>query len=330
MALNPADFEGLDDLDDLLTEAVADNGLMLDELSVAELVTLMNDWDATIAGAVRDALPAIIDAIDATSERMRRGGRLIYVGAGTSGRLGVLDSSEVPPTFGTDIGVVVGVIAGGPFALVSAVEAAEDSAEAGAADLEALGVDPHDTVVGIASSGRTPYVLGALGFASSAGALTVALSCNLNTPLSEAADHGIEIPIGPEVVTGSTRLRAGTATKMVLNMFSTITMIRMGKTYRTLMVDVKATNAKLRRRALRIVTMATGATEDVAREALDQADWNAKLAIATIATGMEVDQARAALEDAGGFLGRIVGRPPAAPRAPAEECGPGHEPGVDG
>jgi N-acetylmuramic acid 6-phosphate etherase len=309
MALNPADFDGLDDTDDLLTEAVADGDLMLDEMSVAELVTLMNDRDATIARAVREALPAVIAAIEATSERMDRGGRLIYVGAGTSGRLGILDSSEVPPTFGTDEGVVVGVIAGGPAAIVGAVEAAEDSAEAGAADLVALDLGPTDTVVGIASSGRTPYVLGALAFARSRGALTVALSCNLDTPLSGTAEHGIEIPIGPEVVTGSTRLRAGTATKMVLNMFSTITMIRMGKTYRTLMVDVKATNAKLRRRAVRIVTLATGAPEAAARRALDEADWNAKVAIAMVATGMQLEQARARLEEASGFLGRVVGHP---------------------
>ncbi len=302
MTANSPDAE----LDELMTEAVADDDLMLDELSVAELVTLMNDRDALIPGAVRDALPAIIAAIEATSERMRAGGRLIYVGAGTSGRLGVLDASEIPPTFGTDGTVVLGLIAGGPTALVSSVESAEDSEDAGRTDLARVDPGPEDTVVGIASSGRTPYVLGALRLAGERGALTVGLSCNLDTPLSQVAQHGIEIAVGPEIVTGSTRLGAGTATKMVLNMFSTISMIRLGKTYRTLMVDVKATNAKLVRRAVRIVTLATGADEATARAALDAADWHAKLAIATIATGLGVEEARAALDGAGGVLRRVI------------------------
>jgi N-acetylmuramic acid 6-phosphate etherase len=296
------------DLDELLTEAVADHELALDELTVAELVTLMNDRDAEIPGAVRVALPAITAAIEATAVRVRGGGRLIYVGAGTSGRLGVLDAAEVPPTFGTGGDVVLGLIAGGPSAIISSVEFAEDSEEAGAADLAALGPGPLDTIVGIASSGTTPYVLGALRLASERGALTVGLSCNLGTPLSAAAEHGIEIPVGPEIVTGSTRLGAGTATKMVLNMFSTISMVQLGKTYRTLMVDVKATNAKLMRRAVRIVTLATGVDEDTARAALDETGWHAKLAIAVIATGMSVPDAQAALDAAGGVLRTVIER----------------------
>jgi N-acetylmuramic acid 6-phosphate etherase len=291
---------------ELMTEAVADHELSLDELSVAELVTMMNDRDAAIPGAVREALPAITAAIDATAARIRKGGRLIYVGAGTSGRLGVLDAAEVPPTFGTDGDVVLGLIAGGPAAITSSVEFAEDSDEAGAADLAGLEPGPLDTVVGIASSGTTPYVLGALRLATERGALTVGLSCNLRTPLSAAAEHAIEIPVGPEIVTGSTRLGAGTATKMVLNMFSTISMVQLGKTYRTLMVDVKATNAKLMRRAVRIVMLATGADEDTARTALDQTDWHAKLAIAVIATGLAVPDARAALDAAGGVLRKVI------------------------
>jgi len=294
------------DLDELLTEAVADHELALDELTVAELVTLMNDRDASIPGAVRAALPAITSAIEATAARVRDGGRLIYVGAGTSGRLGVLDAAEVPPTFGTGGDLVLGLIAGGPSAIISSVEFAEDSEEAGAADLAALGPGPLDTVVGIASSGTTPYVLGALRLAAERGALTVGLSCNLGTPLSAAAEHGIEIPVGPEIVTGSTRLGAGTATKMVLNMFSTISMVQLGKTYRTLMVDVKATNAKLMRRAVRIVTLATGVDEDTARAALDETGWHAKLAIAVIATGMNVPDAQAALDAAGGVLRKVI------------------------
>jgi N-acetylmuramic acid 6-phosphate etherase len=294
------------DLDELITEAVADHDLALDQLTVAELVTLMNDRDAAIPGAVRAALPAITAAIEATATRVRGGGRLIYVGAGTSGRLGVLDAAEIPPTFGTGGDVVLGLIAGGPAAIVSSVEFAEDSDEAGATDLAGLAPGPLDTVVGIASSGTTPYVLGALRLATERGALTVGLSCNLGTPLSAVAEHGIEIPVGPEILTGSTRLGAGTATKMVLNMFSTISMVQLGKTYRTLMVDVKATNAKLMRRAIRIVTLATGADEDTARAALDETGWHAKLAIAVIATGMSVPDATAALDAAGGVLRKVI------------------------
>ena len=195
-----ADSPGTD-LDELITEAVADHDLALDELTVAELVTLMNERDAAIPVAVRAALPTITAAIEATAARVRRGGRLIYVGAGTSGRLGVLDAAEIPPTFGTGGDVVLGLIAGGPPALISSVEFAEDSDEAGAADLAGLAPGPLDTVVGIASSGTTPYVLGALRLAAKRGALTVGLSCNLGTPLSAVAEHGIEIPVGPEIVT---------------------------------------------------------------------------------------------------------------------------------
>lgn len=301
----PAPAEDLAQLDHLATEEVDDRNPALDQLAVADLVQLMNERDAGIAGAVRGSLRTISAAIEAASERMLRGGRLIYVGAGTSGRLGVLDASEIPPTFGTPPELVVGLIAGGPRALVASVEAVEDSEEAGAADLAALEPTPHDIVIGIASSGRTPYVLGALRHAASTGALTVGLSCNVDTPLSAAADHGIEIPVGPEVVTGSTRLGAGTATKMVLNMFSTVCMVRLGKTYGSLMVDVRATNAKLRRRAVRIVMLATGVDEVTAREALDASGWHAKLAIAMLATGSDAARAGAALDRADGVL-RVV------------------------
>lgn len=300
--------DGIDALDALSTEAVVDGSLMLDDLSVAELVTLMNRRDATIADAVQQALPVIAAAIEATADRMRRGGRLIYVGAGTSGRLGVLDAAEVPPTFGTGSDVVLGLIAGGHPALVNSAEALEDSEQAGADDLGAVRPTELDTVVGVASSGRTPYVLGALRRAARTGALTVALSCNEHAPISAVADFGIEVPVGPEIVTGSTRLGAGTATKMVLNMFSTVSMIALGKTYRTLMVDVKATNAKLVRRAIRIVTLATGADESTAKAALDRAEWHAKDAIAMITTGMDAAEARAALAAVGGSLRKVVGR----------------------
>lgn len=293
-------------LDALTTEASSTtDGPEIDQLSVADLIAAMNERDATVATSVRSALPSIAAAATAATARMREGGRLIYVGAGTSGRLGVLDASEVPPTFGLD-GVVVGVIAGGPSALFSATEGVEDDESAGAADLAALDVGPLDTVVGIASSGRTPYALGALAYAAEKGALTVGLACNLDTPLARIADHGIEVPVGPEIVAGSTRLGAGTATKMVLNMISTATMVQLGRTYGSLMVDMRANNAKLRHRAIRMVTEATGADDATALRALDEADWHTKLAIATILTGLSPAQASQALELAGGRLRTVI------------------------
>ncbi|MEI7056635.1 N-acetylmuramic acid 6-phosphate etherase [Nocardioides sp. CCNWLW239] len=293
-------------LDALGTEASSTpGGPEIDQLSVADLIARMNERDATIATCVRSALPAIAAAVSAATDRMRDGGRLIYVGAGTSGRLGVLDASEVPPTFGVD-GVVVGIIAGGPDALRDAAEGAEDDAEAGAADLAVIDVGPLDTVVGIASSGRTPYVLGALEHAAERGALTIGVACNQGTPLGRAAMHGIEVPVGPEIVSGSTRLGAGTATKMVLNMISTATMVQLGKTYGSLMVDMRASNAKLRHRAVRIVTEATGADDAAAVEALDASGWHAKPAIATILTGLSPAEASQALERAGGRLRTVI------------------------
>ncbi|WP_022883003.1 N-acetylmuramic acid 6-phosphate etherase [Gryllotalpicola ginsengisoli] len=296
-----------DDVDGLATEASAHPGIALDALPTAEFVAVMNDRDARLAGAVRAQATRIARVIDEASERMRRGGRLIYVGAGTSGRLGVLDASEVPPTFGVEPGIVVGIIAGGPDALVTSAEGVEDDPTAGAADVDAAGVGAADTAVGIAASGRTPYVIGALERARERGALTVGLSCNTGTPVSAAAELAIEVAVGPEVLAGSTRLGAGTATKLVLNTISTGVMVRLGKTYRSLMVDVKASNAKLRRRATRIVCEATGADETQAVRALEQADWGAKLAIAMLATGLSAPDARAALDAAGGVLGRLIG-----------------------
>ncbi|MGH3350130.1 MAG: N-acetylmuramic acid 6-phosphate etherase [Nocardioides sp.] len=294
-------------LDGLTTEASSgtSEGPAIDQLSVTDLVGRMNERDATIAASVRAALPTISATVSAATERMREGGRLIYVGAGTSGRLGVLDASEVPPTFGVE-DVVVGVIAGGPAALVSAAEGVEDDTDAGAADLAALGVGPLDTVVGIASSGRTPYVLGALSHATEAGALTVGLSCNIDTPLTRVATHGIEVPVGPEIVSGSTRLGAGTATKMVLNILSTATMVQLGRTYGSLMVDMRAGNAKLRHRAVRMVIEATGADDETATGALEATGWHAKPAIATILTGLSPAEAAQALELAGGRLRTVI------------------------
>ena len=259
-----------EDLADLVTEAVNPDNAMLDTMSVAELADLMNRADATVAGAVRAALPAIVAVIEATAARMQAGGRLVYVGAGTAGRIGVVDASECPPTFSSPPEQVFAIMAGGPNAIVTPTEGAEDDAQAGASAVAAAGIGPLDTVVGIASSGRTPYVIGAVTRARERGALTVGFSCNSHTRLSAAAELAIEIELGPEVISGSTRLKAGTAQKMVLNMISTIVMVRLGKTYGNLMVDLKATNHKLRERAIRMVELIADASREQAVAALDR------------------------------------------------------------
>lgn len=266
----------------LTTEGVDDRFAHLDRMDVAELAHVMNDADRGVPDAVERALPQIIPAIEAISQRFGSGGRIIYVGAGTSGRLGVLDASECPPTFNTRPEQVLGLIAGGDTALRSAMEGAEDDPDRGAADLAAVQVGPLDAVVGIASSGRTPYVVGALRHAREAGAMTVALSCNAGAETSEVAEHGIEVVVGPEVVAGSTRLRSGTAQKMVLNMISTICMVRAGKVMGNRMVDLRATNEKLRIRAVRMVAELADVDEDVATRALEGSDWRVKDAILTL------------------------------------------------
>ena len=242
----------------------------IDTVSTLEMVRLINAEDAKVAPAVATQLPHIAEAIDRIAARMREGGRLIYVGAGTSGRLGVLDASECPPTFNTAPKQVVGLIAGGNIALTTAVEGAEDDREAGARAIAALNVAAKDNVVGIASSGSTPYVLGALAEARRRGALTISLACNSPAPVEALADVIIAPIVGPEVLTGSTRLKAGTAQKMVLNMLSTGVMIRLGKTYGNLMVDVRATNAKLRQRARRIVMQAVREARERMQELANQ------------------------------------------------------------
>ncbi|MCN9243332.1 N-acetylmuramic acid 6-phosphate etherase, partial [Streptomyces sp. RY43-2] len=269
-------------LETLTTEAFRPELAEIDRLPTLEIATLMNGEDASVAGAVAARLPEIAAAIDALAARMARGGRLVYAGAGTAGRLGVLDASECPPTFNTDPAQVVGLIAGGPGAMVTSVEGAEDSAELAARDLDALELTARDTVVGISASGRTPYAVGAVAHARSLGALTIGLSCNAGSALAAAAEHGIEVVVGPELITGSTRLKAGTAQKLVLNMLSTITMIRLGKTYGNLMVDVRASNDKLRARSRRIVALATGAPDEEIERALAATDGEVKNAILTI------------------------------------------------
>lgn len=290
------------ELESLTTEAFRPELSEIDQLPTLEIARLMNGEDATVPTAVAAKLPQIAAAIDAVAERMTRGGKLVYAGAGTAGRLGVLDASECPPTFNTDPSQVVGLIAGGPAAMVTSVEGAEDSAELARRDLDGLGLTALDTVVGVSASGRTPYAVGAVEHARQLGALTVGLACNADSALAAAADHGIEIVVGPELVTGSTRLKAGTAQKLVLNMLSTITMIRLGKTYGNLMVDVRASNEKLRARSRRIVALATGASDEEIEAALAATDGEVKNAILTILTGADGPTAARLLEESGGHL----------------------------
>ncbi|MER8000735.1 N-acetylmuramic acid 6-phosphate etherase [Streptomyces sp. NPDC095613] len=290
------------ELDSLTTEAFRADLAEIDRLPTLDIARIMNGEDATVPAAVAAQLPRIAAAIDATAERAARGGRLIYAGAGTAGRLGVLDASECPPTFNTDPSEVVGLIAGGHGALVTSVEDAEDSEELAAADLDAIKLTADDTVVGVSASGRTPYAVGAVEHARAAGALTIGLSCNADSALAAAADHGIEVVVGPELITGSTRLKAGTAQKLVLNMISTITMIRLGKTYGNLMVDVRASNDKLRARSRRIVALATGASEAEIEAALADTGGEVKNAILTILGGVDAPTAAALLTDSKGHL----------------------------
>ncbi|WP_219470197.1 N-acetylmuramic acid 6-phosphate etherase [Nonomuraea rhizosphaerae] len=289
----------IDPLPELPTEQSDPRYSQIDRLPTEQVARLMNQADAAVPEAVAVAIPVISDAIDAISARMAEGGRLLYVGAGTSGRLAVLDASECPPTFGTDPSLVQGVIAGGMDALTRSVEGAEDDAEAGAAALADLEVGPLDSVVGVSASGRAPFVLGALAEAARRGALTVGLSCNDGAPLSAAAEHGIEVVVGPEVVTGSTRLKAGTAQKLVLNMISTISMIRLGRTYGNRMVEMSAMNSKLADRAVRMVSDITGADHDAAGAALDAAGGQVKTAVLMLQHGLDADGARALLESHG-------------------------------
>lgn len=291
----------------MLTEQVNPRTTGLDQFSTLEIVEAMNAEDATVAGAVRRALPAIARAVDEIVERMRRDGRLIYIGAGTSGRLGVLDAVECLPTFGTEPGQVIGLIAGGEPALTQAVEGAEDRYDGGQHDLEAVNLLPRDTVVGIAASGHTPYVLGALDYANALGALTIAVACNEPAPMLERARIAIPILVGPEILAGSTRLKAGTAQKMVLNMLSTATMVRLGKVYGNLMVDVKVTNQKLSERARRIVSRVAGVDEAEAARLLALTGNEVKTAIVMARLSVSAEEARSLLQAADGMLRRVIG-----------------------
>jgi N-acetylmuramic acid 6-phosphate etherase len=291
-----------DNVYELGTEKVNPDTLKIDTASTGEVLRMMNDEDHKVAEAVKKVLPVVEEVVDKVVTSISSGGRLIYMGAGTSGRLGVLDAVECPPTFSVGSDVVVGLIAGGERAFVKAVEGAEDNEELGASDLAALQLSPEDTVVGIAASGRTPYVIGGLRYAREVGAVTVALSCNEGARISEEAEHKIEVNVGPEALTGSTRLKAGTAQKLVLNMISTASMIKLGKAYGNLMVDVNISNYKLERRAVGIIRDITGTDEDTALKTLKLAHNEVKASIVMIKLGCGYDEAKDRLRDANGYV----------------------------
>lgn len=288
-------------LDNLTTESGDPRHAHIDLLGVADLATLMNEADQSVPRAVHAALADIVQGISLVSERMERGGRLFYVGTGTPGRIGVLDASEIPPTFSVE-GRVVGIMAGGRDAIFDAVEGIEDDSEAGAQAIDEAGIGPLDSVVGVAASGRTPFVIAAVRRARALGALGIGFSCNRDTELSAAADHAIEVVVGPEVVSGSTRLKAGTAQKLVLNMFSTISMVRLGRTYGDLMIEVNASNEKLRERAVRMVMRISGASRDDARRALERTDYAVPVASLMLLRGLSAETARTQLDAADGRL----------------------------
>lgn len=278
----------------------------LSELPTGEIVRLMNEEDARVAGAVRLVLPEVARVVDAVVERMRVGGRLFYVGTGTSGRLGVLDASECPPTFGVEPELVQGIIAGGYEALYRAVEASEDDREAGARDAEARGVSGSDALVGLAASGRTPYTIGAVEYARGAGAFTAAVTCVPGSPITAVAEVSVVPVVGPEAVAGSTRLKAGTAQKMVLNMISTATLTRLGYVTGNRMTNMRARNSKLHARSLRILASETGLDERAAVEALERAGGDLRVALVMSKTRRGIEDARRALEAAGWVVARAV------------------------
>lgn len=295
-----------DDLSALATESVNQATLDLDKLSTIELVRVINTEDGHVAGAVEKTLPEIASAIDAITARMTQGGRLIYIGAGTSGRLGVLDASECPPTFGVSRSLVLGLIAGGDSALRQSIEAEEDRPEQGRTALLEINLRLEDSVVGLTASGRTPYVLGGLDYARSIGALAIGIACNRPAVISQYADISILPEVGPEILSGSTRLKSGTAQKMVLNMLSTGVMVRLGKTFGNLMVDLRPTNVKLRERALRLFYQASGSDEKGAKALLENCNWEVKTAIVAYHYGCTPEEARRKLELAGGFVRNVL------------------------
>ena len=292
----------LQTLSTLITEQRNPNSMHVDSLSALEIVQLMNEEDKQVPLAIEKCLPQIAQAVECIVAAFQQGGRLVYIGAGTSGRLGVLDASECPPTFGVSPEMVKGIIAGGERALRHPIEGAEDSKTHAVVDLQTIQFSSKDVLVGIAASGRTPYVIGALEYAKSLGSVTVSIASNPNSAMANIVDIAIDTVVGPEVLTGSSRLKSGTAQKLVLNMLTTASMILMGKCYQNLMVDVQASNEKLKGRAIRIVMQATDCDKALAEETLKQAEQNAKLAIMMILSGLDRAQAEALLEKHQGKL----------------------------
>ena len=292
----------LQTLSTLITEQRNPNSMHVDSLSALEIVQLMNEEDKQVPLAIEKCLPQIAQAVECIVAAFQQGGRLVYIGAGTSGRLGVLDASECPPTFGVSPEMVKGIIAGGERALRHPIEGAEDSKTQAVVDLQTIQFSSKDVLVGIAASGRTPYVIGALEYAKSLGSVTVSITSNPNSAMANIVDIAIDTVVGPEVLTGSSRLKSGTAQKLVLNMLTTASMILMGKCYQNLMVDVQASNEKLKARAIRIVMQATDCDKALAEETLKLADQNAKLAIMMILSGLDRAQAEALLEKHQGKL----------------------------
>ncbi len=293
-------------LSSLATEQVNENSRGLDEMDTLQIVKLMNEANADVIKAIDAASAQLAQAVEEIAVRLQAGGRLIYMGAGTSGRLGIIDAAECPPTFGVDSEMIQGIIAGGDGALRHAVEGAEDSAQMGKDDLIAKHLTQKDAVIAISASGYAPYCVGALEYAASVGALPIAMSCNRGAIISKSARIAIEAPTGAEVLSGSTRLKAGTATKIMLNIISTATMIRMGKVYGNLMVDVRATNVKLKDRAVRIVMNATGLSREQAQRLHADAQGNIKAAIVMHETGASCELALSALNECGGYVRQAI------------------------
>lgn len=293
-------------IDKLMTEQRNSKTEKIDQLGTEEMLKLINDEDKIVAYAVEKEIPNIALAIDKVAEAFRHEGRLVYIGAGTSGRLGVLDASECPPTFGVDKSMVVGLIAGGDQALRNSIEGAEDDEEALVKQLRKINLSAKDVLVGIAASGRTPCVEGGLKYANELGVTTVAISCSPSSLIGDIANIAITPVVGPEVISGSTRLKAGTAQKLVLNMITTTAMIKIGKVYGNLMVDMKASNIKLLERAKRIVAQATGVSIDKAKEFLEKANYSPKLAIVMIEKACTIVEAKARLEKAQGFISKAL------------------------
>lgn len=296
----------LQDLAKLSTEGRNPNTLNIDRVSTLDMITLINEEDKKVAIAVEKEKEQIAKAVDVIAERMLQGGRLIYVGAGTSGRLGILDASECPPTYGVSFDLVQGVIAGGNTAIFKAVEGAEDSMTLGREDVMKIKLSKKDIICGIAASGRTPYVIGAMKHGREIGAAVLAVTMNKESEMANYADIPISIEVGPEVIMGSTRMKAGTAQKMVLNMLSTGAMIKLGKVYGNLMVDVQPSNEKLRVRARRIVKLATEANDEIINRTLEEAAYNVKLSILSIETGLSIIEARKLLEKHKGYIAKAL------------------------